>query len=48
MEVTHLFVHCFQIKLEFCKLVFVEGTGEPGEKHSEQCENQQLQTHFAN
>ena len=42
-----LFVHCFQIKLEFAMLVFVEGTRESGEKHPEQGENQE-QTLFAN
>ena len=38
-----LFIHCFQIKLEFRNVDFCEGrkTEEPGEKPSEQGENQQ-------
>ena len=38
-----LFIHCFQIELEFRNVDFCGGrkTGEPGEKPSEQGENQQ-------
>jgi len=37
-----LFIHCFQIELEFRSVDFCEGrkTGEPGEKPLEQGENQ--------
>ena len=40
-----LFIHCFQIKFEFRTVSFCGGrkTREPGEKHSEQGENQQTQ-----
>ena len=38
-----LFIHCFKIELEFGSVDFCGGrkTGEPGEKPSEQGENQQ-------